>query len=137
MVNHWHSRFIGLARHVATWSRDPSTQVGAVVVRPDRTIASVGFNGFPRGVRDLSARYADRPTKYAFVVHAEVNALLTAREPLTDCTLYSSLMTCNECAKLVIQAGIKCVVVPCPTADRAQPIAMQMYEEADVEVVTL
>lgn len=134
---HWHRRFLALADHVAQWSRDPSTKVGAVIVRPDRTIVSVGFNGFPRGVRDLLERYADRPTKYSMVVHAEANAILTAREPLHGYTLYSTLMTCNECAKLIIQAGISQVVAPRPDADRYQPVAMQMYEEAGVKVTLL
>lgn len=131
----WHARFLDLARHVATWSRDPSTQVGAVIVRPDRTVASIGFNGFPRGVRDLPERYNDRPTKYQFVVHAESNAILTAREPLHGYTIYSSLLTCNECAKLIVQSGIREVVAPSPAPGREQPVAMQMYEEAGVLVM--
>lgn len=134
---HWHRRFIALAAHVAQWSRDPSTQVGAVIVRPDKTIASLAYNGFPRGVRDLPSRYADRPVKYSMVVHAEANAILTAREPLHGYTLYSTLMTCNECAKLIIQAGISQVVAPRPADGREQPVAMQMYEEAGVTVTLL
>lgn len=132
--SHWHRRFLDLARHVAAWAKDPSTQVGAVIVRPDRTIASVAFNGFPRGVLDLPERYNDRPTKYAFVVHAEANAILTAREPLHGYTLYSTLLTCNECAKLIVQAGITHVVAPVPAPGREQPVALQMYSEAGVKV---
>lgn len=135
--SHWHRRFFALARHIATWSRDPSTQVGAVIVRPDRTIASVGFNGFPRGVDDVPARYADRPTKYSMVVHAEANAILNAHGPVAGCTLYSTLMTCNECAKLIIQSGIRNVVAPAPTHERRQEVAMTMYGEAGVRVVLL
>lgn len=133
--DHWHSRFLDLARHVAAWSRDPSTRVGAVIVRPDRTVASIGFNGFPRGVHDHPCRYNDRPTKYGLVVHAEANAILTAREPLHGYTIYSTLMTCNECAKLIIQSGLSRVVAPRPAPEREQPVAMQMYAEAGVEVV--
>ena len=136
-TDHWHHRFIDLARHVATWSRDPSTQVGAVIVRPDRTIASVGFNGFPRGVYDAPARYADRPTKYSMVVHAEANAILNAHGPVAGCTLYSTLMTCNECAKLIIQSGIRNVVAPAPAPARQQEVALTMYGEAGVRVVLL
>lgn len=94
----------------------------------------MGLNGFPRGVHDLAERYADRPVKYSMVVHAEANAILTAREPLAGYTLYSTLMTCNECAKLIIQAGISQVVAPAPYEGRDQPVAMQMYEEAGVTV---
>jgi dCMP deaminase len=133
----WHRRFLDLARHVATWSKDPSTQVGAVIVRPDRTVASLAYNGFPRGVDDDPRRYADRPVKYSMVVHAEANAILTAREPLAGYTLYSTLMTCNECAKLIIQAGISQVVTPRPAPDREQVTALMMYREAGVKVVGL
>ncbi|MGX9443904.1 deoxycytidylate deaminase [Nitrobacteraceae bacterium UC4446_H13] len=137
--SHWHLRFLDLARHVAAWSRDPSTQVGAVIVRPDRTIASVGFNGFPRGVEDYPDRYADRPTKYQFVVHAEANAILNAHRSVAGCALYSTLFTCNECAKLIVQAGIACVVAPTPATLDAYGfrIALQMYAEAGVDVVLL
>lgn len=107
----WDTRFIQLADHVAQWSRDPSTKVGAVIVRPDRTVASMGFNGFPRGVDDTEGRYLDKPTKYQFVCHAEANAIVTAKETLSGCTIYvSPLHPCNECAKLIIQAGISRVV---------------------------
>ena len=138
-MNDWHHRFLDLARHIATWSKDPSTHVGAVIVRPDRTIASVGFNGFPRGVDDVPARYANRPTKYAFVVHAEANAILNAHGPVAGCTLYSTLMTCNECAKLIIQSGITEVVAPKPESLDVYGfrIAMTMYGEAGVRVVLL
>lgn len=133
----WDLRFLDLARHVAAWSKDPSTQVGATIVRPDRTIVSVGFNGFPRGVLDLPSRYADRPVKYGLVVHAEANAILSAHQDVAGCTLYSSLMTCNECAKLIIQSGIRCVVTPAPPEGREQPVAQQMYNEAGVTVTCL
>ena len=76
----WDGRFLDLATFIAEWSKDPSTKVGAALVRPDRTIVSVGFNGFPRGVLDHAERYQDRSTKYEMVVHAEMNALLSSRE---------------------------------------------------------
>lgn len=137
--SHWHTRFLDLARHVATWSKDPSTRVGAVIVRPDRTIASVGFNGFPRGVEDYPDRYADRPTKYQFVVHAEANAILNAHGSVAGCALYSTLFTCNECAKLILQAGISQVVAPTPATLDAYGfrVALQMYAEAGVNVVLI
>jgi dCMP deaminase len=81
-IDKWDGRFLDLAVFVGDWSKDPSTKVGAVLVRPDRTIAGLGFNGFPRGVLDHPERYDDRPTKYEMVVHAEMNALLSSRESL-------------------------------------------------------
>ncbi len=94
----WDDRFLNLAKFVAEWSKDPSTKVGAVIVRPDRTVASVGYNGFPRGVLDHVDRYSDRDTKYAMVVHAENNALINARQSLEGCTLYvTPLPPCTQC----------------------------------------
>lgn len=102
---------LDMADLVARRSKDPSTQVGAVILRPDKTVASVGYNGFPRGCSDDPALYADRETKYARVVHAEANAIVTAKERLDGCTLYTSpLPPCPACAGLIIQAGITRIV---------------------------
>src|SRR5450759_3287372 len=88
----WDRRFIELARFVADWSKDPSTKVGAVIVRPDRTVAALGYNGFPRGVLDHSERYDHRPTKYEMVVHAELNSILNTREsPRVELRLWQRL----------------------------------------------
>jgi len=106
----WDRRFLRLADHVATWSKDPSTQVGAVIVRPDRTIASIGFNGFPRGMDDSPELLADREVKYSRTVHAEMNAILNAPAPVKGCTLYLAMLPCDRCAVHVIQAGIVRVV---------------------------
>jgi dCMP deaminase len=108
----WDARFLALGAEVASWSKDPSTKTGAVIVRPDRTIASVGYNGFARGCNDDPAIYAIRDEKYQRVIHAEMNAILSAREPLHGYTLYSTLMTCDRCAVHIIQAGIRRVVAP-------------------------
>lgn len=114
----WDRRFLGLCEHVASWSKDPSTKVGAVIVRPDRTIASVGYNGFPRGVRDEPNRLSDRETKYALTVHAEMNAILSAAESVQGYTLYTTpCLSCDRCAVHVIQAGIRRCVAPEPTPD--------------------
>jgi dCMP deaminase len=97
-----------MAAVVATKSKDPSTVVGAVIVGPEHDIRATGFNGFPRGVTDSSARLHDREAKYAFTVHAEANAVVhLGRERARGCTLYANGMPpCSECAKLIIQAGI-------------------------------
>jgi dCMP deaminase len=109
----WIRRFIDLAAHVAGWSKDPSSQVGAVIIRPDRSVASVGFNGLPRGVSDDTARLADRDQKLLYTVHAELNAILAAREPLHGCSIVVyPFQPCAACAAAIIQAGISEVICP-------------------------
>jgi len=108
----WDIRFIVLAKHVASWSKDPSTKVGAVIVRPDRTVASVGYNGFPRGCDDSPELYANRDEKIGRVVHAERNAILSAYERLHGYTVYCTFAPCDGCAGEIIQAGIRRVVAP-------------------------
>jgi len=106
-----------------------------VIVRPDRTVASVGFNGFPRGIADTEERLNDRLTKYSLVTHAEVNAILTAREPLHGYTIYTTFFSCSNCAKLVIQAGIKRIVSPIFDLERwadSLKLSQEMYDEAGV-----
>lgn len=108
MINdEWDQRFLELAQHIASWSKDPSTKVGAVIVRPNRTIASVGYNGFPRRVDDSPESYANRDIKYRRVVHAEMNAILVASENLAGYSLYVfGLPPCSTCAGAIIQSGI-------------------------------
>jgi len=112
----WDKRFINLAREISTWSKDPSTQVGAVIVNDERRILATGYNGFPRGITDNDWRYQDREQKYKFVVHAEMNAIYNATYngiSLNNSTLYVwGLPVCSECAKGVIQVGIKRIVMP-------------------------
>lgn len=134
----WDQRFLDLAFLVASWSKDPSTKVGAVIVRPDRTVASLGYNGFPRGCSDAKEIYEDRPKKYSRVVHAETNAILSPRERLDGYTLYITHTSCDRCATNVIQSGITRVVFgEEPDASRwkeATDSALEMYEEAGVLV---
>lgn len=109
----WDRRFLELAKFISSWSKDPSTQVGTVIVAPDKRIVSTGFNGLPRGVHDSHERLHNRELKYKLIVHGERNAMLFAREPLTGCTLYTwPFMPCAACASMVIQSGIKTVVAP-------------------------
>lgn len=115
MVYHWRSwdqRFMGLAFHVSSWSKDPSTQVGAVIVNARNQVLSLGYNGFPRGIVDSVERLQNRQTKYAFIAHAERNALDNAECPVVGATLYTTLCPCNECAKSIVQRGISRVVSP-------------------------
>lgn len=140
----WDQRFLNLAAEVGSWSKDPSTKTGCVIVRPDRTIASVGYNGFPRGVRDDSDRLNDRPTKYQMVVHAEVNAVLSAHGSVGGCTLYSHPWPpCASCAGVIIQSGIKKVVSVEPTLEQLErwgdslSLMETMFDEARVCLVTV
>lgn len=139
-MDKWDQRFLMLARTVASWSKDPSTQVGAALVRPDRTVASLGFNGFPRGVDDAHERYECRELKYLMTVHAECNAMHHARDPsLEGYTLYTApLLPCATCAGLIIQAGITRVVSSQVNYDTRwaleQETAMRMFHEAGVSV---
>jgi dCMP deaminase len=134
----WVERFINLAAHVAGWSKD-STQVGAVIIRPDRSVASVGFNGLPRGVSDDPARLADRDQKLLYTVHAELNAILAAREPLHGCSIVVyPFQPCAACAAAIIQAGISEVICPeVPDASRwadSFHAARTMFHEAGTVV---
>lgn len=139
----WDRRFLGMAAHIAGWSRDPSTQVGAVIVHPDKTIASLGFNGFPRGVNDDESRYNDRELKYKLVVHAEANAIVAANTSLRDCKIYTwPFPPCSSCTGLIIQSGITAVVAPEPTAAQIErwgnsfDLSRSMLSEAGVEFIT-
>lgn len=133
----WDIRFLNMAEVISSWSKDPSTQCGAVVVRPDKTIASLGFNGFPRGMRDDKKFYDLRDEKLSRVIHAEMNALLTAKESLAGYTLYVyPFSPCDRCAVHIIQAGIKRVVFPALLPQRWQDSfnrTMKYFEEAGVE----
>lgn len=130
----WNERFLDLAQLVGSWSKDPSTKVGAVIVRPDRTIASVGFNGFPRNVADV---YTTREDKLMRTVHAEMNAILAAVEPVRGYVLYvSPLFPCANCAAAIIQSGISHVVAhmgpPRPEWQVSFDTAVSMFEQAGI-----
>lgn len=120
MNNHllWDFRFLELSFNVASWSKDPSTKVGSCIVDSKKRIYSLGYNGFPRGVLDKEDRYSERDTKLKFVSHAERNALDNCPFPVENCTLYSTHFPCNECAKSIIQKGIKKVVTIRPSKNK-------------------
>lgn len=117
MITKWDSRFLALAKEVSSWSKDPSTKCGAVIVDNQRRVIGLGYNGFPRGMSDEG--YEDRGHKLTYVVHAEANAILNAVAKVKGCTLYVwPIPACNECAKLIAQAGIERVVSPSPTQEQ-------------------
>lgn len=134
----WIARFINLAAEVGSWSKDPSSQVGAVIIRPDRSVASVGFNGLPRAVSDDPARLADRDQKLLYTVHAELNAILAAREPLHGCSIVVfPFQPCAACAAAIIQAGISEVICPRSAESRWEEsfkAARTMFHEAGTVV---
>lgn len=139
MHTKWDERFIRLAQHIAGWSKDPSTKVGAVIVDEHRRIVGTGYNGFARGVDDSEERYEDRALKHELVVHAEINAVLNAVKQVRGCTLYSTFFPCPRCAATIIQAGILRVVhIPSPSDQRyaeSRQLAQRMFDEAQIEVI--
>ena len=137
----WSDKYIKLAKEISTWSKDPSTKIGAVVVGADGQILSQGFNGFPRGIKDSEERLNNRERKYELVVHGEMNAIYNASlngVSLKDSTIYVyGLPICNECAKGIIQVGIKKVVAMRPEKynsdwDKSNKNAAALFKEADV-----
>lgn len=110
----WDEYFMGIALLSSKRSKDPSTQVGACITSESKRIVGIGYNGFPFGCEDDEypwERYGEfLETKYPYVVHAEPNAILNANSSLHGCTIYVTLFPCHECAKLIIQSGIKEVV---------------------------
>jgi dCMP deaminase len=149
-TTNWDLEYLGIARYVAArLSKDPSTKCGAVISRPDNTIASLGVNGFPRGCDDSPELFADRQVKYPRVIHAEQNALSFARERLDGCTMHiwvpaPFVPTCATCAGLIIQSGIWRVVYPhteqSDFGDRWRENcahAARMYAEVGVEIVAV
>ena len=142
MNSKWDKRFLDLAAHVATWSKDPSTQVGCVIVNDNKKVVAMGYNGFPKGIADTDERLNDRPTKYKYVVHSEPNAFANAQGSVVGCTIYTyPFAPCAECMKLIITNGIKRVVYPAASDElRARwgerlDFAEELAREAGLELV--
>lgn len=142
MTPSWQQKFIDLAALVGSWSHDPSTKVGAVCVDSANRVLGIGYNGFPVGCVDTPERLADRPTKYLWTVHAEANLVATAARNgislLGSTLIVTALHPCNECAKLIIQAGIVSVHAPLPDSEgrwaSSFEIAATMLAEGGVAV---
>lgn len=140
----WDIRFLKIAKEISTWSKDPSSKIGAVIVNDERRILATGYNGFPRGIEDSSERLNNREEKYPRIIHAELNALMNALYSgvsVKDATLYVyGLPVCSDCTKSVIQAGIKRVVVtathlaPEKWRDSWNNMSAPMFKEAGVVV---
>lgn len=139
----WDEYFMGLAHLSALRSKDPNTQVGAAIVDANHRVVSVGYNGFPTGVSDdefpWSREGSVLESKYAFVVHAELNAILNSQRSVRGCTIYVSLFPCNECAKAIIQSGIKRIVYESDKYNGADTniASKRMLKAAGVELVRI
>lgn len=110
-MGNWDKYFLEIAKTVSIKSKDPSTKVGAVVVDNNNRIISTGFNGFPVGVKETPERW-ERPEKYSWVCHAELNALVYAGREARGATLYCTHKPCENCAKYIIQFGVTTIVIP-------------------------
>lgn len=135
----WDEYFMAVAKLAGMRSKDPNTQVGACIVSEDNKILSMGYNGFPRGCSDDEfpwAREGDTlDTKYVYTVHSELNAILNYRGGSLDgAKLYVSLFPCNECAKAIIQSGIKTIIYDCDKYSGTDPViaSRKMLDAAGV-----
>ena len=139
----WDKKYIRLAREISTWSKDPSTCIGAVAVGEKGQLLAQGYNGFPRGIEDSEERLNNRKEKYKYVVHAEMNCIYNATYngvSLNGSTIYIyGLPVCSECAKGLIQVGVKRVVstpITDATPDKwveSTKLTKEIFEEAGVE----
>ena len=138
MISKWAVRFYQMAELVGSWSKDPSTQVGAVITKGNR-IVSVGFNGYPYGISD-SAGTDDREMKLLKTLHAEENAILFAKQDLTECDIWVTHFPCPNCAAKIIQTSISRVFCPEQSEDFLSrwgdkiKISVEMFEQAKVEI---
>jgi dCMP deaminase len=136
--NKWDYRFLDLAEFVSSWSKDPSTKVGAVITDEKNRIVSIGYNGFPTNIGD-DDRLNDRETKYKIIVHGEMNAILFANRSLEFCTLYTyPFMPCSRCASMIVQAGIQRVVSYNNMPDRWKQefdLSKYLFKEAGTELI--
>lgn len=136
----WDARYIGLAHHIAQWSKDPRAKVGAVLVnQPHARIVATGFNGFPSNVEDSAERLNNKARKLQMILHAEQNALLHAGHDARGCDAYVvGKPVCNVCATLLIQSGVRRVVAAAPRSstdsywDKVGLLAIEMLREANV-----
>ena len=137
----WDEYFMNLAEQVALKSKDNKTKLGSVVVGPDHEIRATGYNSFPRGIRDDIAERQDRPAKYQWFEHAERNAIYNAARhgaSLNNCILYCAWLPCTDCARAIIQVGIKKIIarsfdIP-PRWVGDMTVSITMLEEAGVEI---
>ena len=103
----WDEYFMNLAEAVATKSKDPSSKMGCVIVDKNKRVVSLGYNGMVQGADESKMTLSERPMKYYFAIHSEMNAVIFSHQDLTGCTIYNRVATCENCLKYCLQAGIK------------------------------
>ena len=103
----WDQYFMKIAETVALKSKDPSSKMGCVIVDPKKRVVSLGYNGMLQGADESKMTLSERPMKYYFAIHSEMNALIFAHQDLAGCTIYNKVATCENCLKYCLQAGIK------------------------------
>lgn len=128
----WDQRFLDLASHVATWSKDPSTKVGAVLVGQDKRHVALGYNGFPPGIEDTQSRLTCRATRLQYTQHAERNVLDNAAFPTKEATLYVTHPPCCNCALSIVAKGIRRVVSLQMSPDFASRWAADVSRSYDI-----
>jgi dCMP deaminase len=133
----WDEYYLDICKVVAARSKDPHTQIGCVIAGPAHEIRSTGYNSLPRGIRDDVPERLERPTKYLWMEHAERNAIYNAARcgtPLEGCTLYVEIMPCMDCARAIVQAGIREVII---SGARMSQYTSDYYDEhfRNVEVL--
>lgn len=137
-MTNWTSRYMALASMVASWSKDPSTKVGAVLVGKDRRQVALGYNGFPPGIDDSEARLNDRKVKHLLTQHAERNVLDNAHFDCRGATLITTRYPCHECAKSLVSKGIAKVITPVKPTDplwaESSDAAQIVMEEGGVQI---
>jgi dCMP deaminase len=141
---HWHNRFLNLAETISHWSKDPSTKCGAIIVDDYGTVISQGYNGFPRGMDDTDEKYNDREYKYDHVIHAEMNAVINARQAIDDHIVYVwPMLPCIRCTVVLAQSHIKCIVsqkLPKNLEERwgeSVRKSKAVFEEVGIEVIEI
>ncbi len=134
----WQDYFMGIAKLSAMRSKDPVTQVGACIVDRNNKIVSMGYNGMPYGMSDVNAPWEKEgdwaKTKYPYVCHAELNAILNSPRSVHDCRIFVTHHPCNECAKAIVQSGITEVIFADEKAGEKSDVARIIFDSAGVTV---
>lgn len=135
----WDYRFLDLAEFISSWSKDPSTKVGAVITDCDNRIVSIGYNGFPKNIYDYPEMLNDRETKYNMIVHGEMNAILFANRSLMNCSLYTyPFIPCPRCSSMVIQSGINRIISYKNSIDRWEKdlkLSRWLFKQANIDLI--
>lgn len=147
-IQKWDQRFLNLAKEISSWSKDPSTKVGCIIIKNVNEIVSLGYNGFPANDPDLESEYINRDIKYGKIIHAEINAVRHAISNghwgLKGCTIYTyPFMPCEDCAKVLIELNpdrIVSISANCEHLSRWKDSfekSRKLFEQNQIEVVTL